>query len=83
MPELRLRDAQRVDACGLRCPLPLLKLRQALRHAPAGTELWLSADDAGAQRDVPAYLRQSPHQLVRDWHDGAAWHFLVLAAGEA
>ncbi len=73
---------QHLDARGLNCPLPLLKTRQALRHLAPGQTLEVVASDAGSVRDIPEYIRQSSHQLVRQ---GAAevangiteYHFLI------
>lgn len=56
---------QYLDARGLNCPLPLLKTRQALRWLAPGQLLRVVATDAGSARDIPVYLGQSPHQLVR------------------
>ncbi|MCH8543545.1 MAG: sulfurtransferase TusA family protein [Alcanivorax sp.] len=57
-------DSQ-LDARHLRCPMPLLKTRQALRALAPGQTLLVRATDVGARRDIPAYLRQSGHELVR------------------
>jgi len=42
-----------VDARGHRCPVPTLRLRRALEHAPAGARIRLYADDPLARIDVP------------------------------
>ena len=48
----------RVDARGMRCPLPVLRLARALREHPEATEFELVADDPAAARDVPAFARE-------------------------
>ncbi|AFT71486.1 Protein containing SirA-like domain [Alloalcanivorax dieselolei B5] len=68
---------QTLDARGLQCPLPLLKTRQALRHLAPGQMLRVLASDAGSARDIPAYLRQSPHDLVRDGETEGEYEFLI------
>lgn len=45
----------RVDARGMRCPLPVLRLARALREHPETAEFELVADDPAAARDVPAF----------------------------
>ncbi|WP_184071115.1 sulfurtransferase TusA family protein [Sphingosinicella soli] len=45
----------RVDARGMRCPLPVLRLARALREYPEAAEFELVADDLAAARDVPAF----------------------------
>ncbi len=47
-----------IDARGLRCPLPVLRLAAAARGAVPGSRFDLIADDAAAATDVPAYVRE-------------------------
>lgn len=51
-----------VDARGLRCPLPALRLARAVREGGAGSYL-LRADDPAAQRDIPALCAERGWQL--------------------
>lgn len=44
-----------VDARGLRCPLPVLKLRKA---ASPGAVIDMVADDPAAAADVPAFAAE-------------------------
>lgn len=53
-----------LDACGLRCPLPLLKAKQALRDLSDGQVLRVLATDAGSVRDFQAYAQISGQQLL-------------------
>lgn len=76
-----------LDARHLRCPMPLLKTRQALRALVHGQTLLVRATDIGARRDIPAYLRQSGHELVRSSDpasetEGEIW-FLIRSVGRA
>ena len=52
-----------VDARGLRCPLPVIRLAAAAREAPAGTLITLLATDPAARHDVPAWCRMRGHEL--------------------
>jgi tRNA 2-thiouridine synthesizing protein A len=70
-------DIKYLDARGLNCPLPLLKTRQALRALQAGALLEVMATDAGSARDIPEYLRQSSHELVRHEQDEREFRFLI------
>ncbi|PVM88992.1 SirA family protein [Caulobacter radicis] len=62
-----------VDARGHRCPVPTLRLRRALEHAPAGATVRLLADDPLARIDVPHFARQLGATLesVEDQPSGA------------
>lgn len=53
-----------VDARGLRCPAPVIRLARAARDVPAGTELAVLATDPAAVHDVPAWARMRGHELV-------------------
>jgi|JI10StandDraft_1071094.scaffolds.fasta_scaffold03574_15 tRNA 2-thiouridine synthesizing protein A len=50
--------ATTIDARGLRCPLPVLRLAAAARGAAPGSRFDLIADDAAAATDVPAFVRE-------------------------
>lgn len=73
-----------IDARGLKCPMPLLKLKQALAKADIGDQLELIAQDRGAWRDVPAYLTMTSHQLVSQKHDKTnnEYQFIVIKGEE-
>lgn len=69
-------DAE-LDVREFLCPMPLLKMRQALRNLAQGEYLLVKATDSGALRDIPAYLRQSSHRLVRHQQKNEELWFLV------
>jgi tRNA 2-thiouridine synthesizing protein A len=52
-----------VDARGLRCPLPLLRAKQALRNLTTGALLQVITTDGASVRDFQAYARISGHKL--------------------
>lgn len=54
-----------VDARGLRCPLPVIRLGRESTRWPAGTVLRVLATDPAAQHDIPAWARLRGHRLLR------------------
>lgn len=52
-----------VDARGLRCPLPVIRLAEAARDAVAGTVIVVLAGDPAARHDIPAWCRMRDHDL--------------------
>lgn len=58
-----------VDARGLRCPLPVIRLASAARDLPAGSVLELWATDPAARADVPAWCRMRGHELLATTED--------------
>lgn len=71
-----------LDARGLRCPLPVLKLRKRLQALPGGARLEMIADDPAARIDVPHFCNEQGHRLVteEDAPDGAI-RFVVEKKG--
>ncbi|HET6521554.1 MAG TPA: sulfurtransferase TusA family protein [Geminicoccaceae bacterium] len=61
-----------LDTTGLRCPLPVLRARKALRALPAGTRLRVLATDPGAVADFRAFCEAAGHDLLesREEEDG-------------
>lgn len=55
--------AIRIDARGLRCPLPVLRLARAMREHPDATLFDMVADDPAAERDVPAWAAEMGHSV--------------------
>ncbi len=55
-----------LDTKGLNCPLPILKLKRAIRDVAAGDVLQVLATDPGAVGDFEAFCRATGNQLV-DW----------------
>lgn len=56
-------DPIEVDARGLRCPLPVIRLAEAARDAPPGTRIIVLANDPAARYDIPAWCRMRNHEL--------------------
>ena len=56
-------NAMEVDARGLRCPLPVIRLASAAKDAPAGTRIVVLASDPAARHDIPAWCRFRHHEL--------------------
>ncbi len=46
-----------LDACGLACPGPIMKVRDAVAALAPGRELVVTASDAGFAADLPAFCR--------------------------
>jgi tRNA 2-thiouridine synthesizing protein A len=60
-----------IDAIGLRCPLPIIRLAVAARNAPAGTVIRVLSTDPAAEPDIAAWCRMREQELVdQTWLDG-------------
>jgi tRNA 2-thiouridine synthesizing protein A len=65
-----------IDARGLSCPLPVLRLNKALKGLGPGADLVLLATDPAALRDVPVFC--AAHGLeVSHSPEGEFFKFLI------
>lgn len=67
-----------LDARGLMCPMPLLKLKQSLNKMEAGQVIRVQTTDPGSLRDFSAFLRQGSSELVaQTQNDKGEYCFLI------
>ena len=66
-----------LDAKGLRCPLPVLKARKALKVLPAGSVLRVLATDPGAIKDFEAFCKTTGYRLLNASQDGDVLTFNI------
>lgn len=72
-----------LDTSGLKCPLPVLKAKTALKAMDSGTTLKVIATDPGAVRDFAHFCDASGDSLlVSDNRDGVLT-FVIRKAGDA
>ena len=56
--------AETIDARGLKCPLPVLRMEKRLAALPPGRMLTVLATDPMARIDIPLYCRQHGHDCT-------------------
>jgi NADPH-dependent 2,4-dienoyl-CoA reductase/sulfur reductase-like enzyme/peroxiredoxin family protein/rhodanese-related sulfurtransferase/TusA-related sulfurtransferase len=54
----------RVDACGLQCPGPILKMKKSMDTLAPGDRLEITATDPGFPRDAAAWCQTTGNRLV-------------------
>ena len=74
MPEHEL------DLRGLKCPLPALKTRKALRALPPGERLVVACTDPLAASDIPNLVRETGDTLESSARDESTLVFRILRA---
>ena len=57
-------EPETIDARGLKCPLPVLKMEKRLTALPPGARLMVLATDPMAKIDIPLYCRQHGHDCA-------------------
>jgi tRNA 2-thiouridine synthesizing protein A len=65
-----------LDARGLRCPLPVLKMEKRLAQMPAGAALTVLATDPMAKIDIPLYCTQNGHGCATS-NEGDVLSFVI------
>lgn len=71
-----MQDPEIIDARGLKCPMPVLKLEKQLHGASAGRRFLLISDDPVARIDVPVLCQKNNYACVIE-QDGKALRFII------
>jgi len=66
-----------IDARGLKCPLPVLKMEKRMATLPAGATLVVLATDPMAKVDIPLYCRQHGHDCALTT-EGEVLRFMIV-----
>lgn len=66
-----------LDATGLRCPLPVIRLARLARDLPAGSRVQVRSTDPAAGPDLAAWCRMRGHRLLAQHPDPADAGVLV------
>ncbi len=69
-----------LDARGLRCPLPVIRMEAVLRRLAPGARLRVIADDPVAAVDIPHFAAEAGHGCERLATDLSICVFLVTRA---
>ena len=67
-----------VDALGLLCPLPVLRLRKRMAPLPLGAKVCLIADDPASQIDVPHFCNEAGHTFVNAEETDTGWAYTLI-----
>jgi tRNA 2-thiouridine synthesizing protein A len=70
-----------LDLKGLKCPLPALKARKALKAAQPGAELTVLCTDPMAAIDIPNLIRETGDAIVAQTREADVLSFTIRRAG--
>ena len=68
---------QVLDATGLKCPMPVLRARRALKRMASGEVLEVHADDPASAKDFPAFCETTGDVLEETAEDGETLLFRI------
>jgi len=66
-----------VDASGLNCPLPLLRLKKGLMEVSVGDVVKIIATDPAAHLDIGVYTEQVGHEIIEFLNENGKQIFYV------
>jgi tRNA 2-thiouridine synthesizing protein A len=66
-----------LDCKNLLCPVPIIKISQAIKLVAIGGTIRMEATDPGSRHDVAAWARQTGHELLETGQAGRVYTFLV------
>lgn len=69
-----------LDAKGLKCPLPVLKARKAMKQVDSGGLLRVEATDPGAVEDFRAFCETTGHELLDSAEADGVYTFTLRKA---
>ncbi len=67
-----------VDARELQCPMPVIKLSQAIMAAKSGETVELISTDRGSCSDVPSWAQDMGHALKDQFEENDEFHFVLV-----
>ena len=70
-----------LDTSGLKCPLPVLKAKKALKTLSAGERLTVNATDPGAMKDFHHFCEATGDTLESATEDDGVLTFVIHKAG--
>lgn len=70
-----------LDLKGLKCPLPVLKARKALKAAAPGAEIEVLCTDPMAAIDIPHLIRETGDRIAAQATEAGVLRFVIRKAG--
>ncbi|TFH19204.1 sulfurtransferase TusA family protein [Candidatus Bathyarchaeota archaeon] len=66
-----------LDAKGMYCPMPIVKLKKATKTMEPGQVLKLVATDPGSARDVPAWANKTGAEILETSEENGEYTFII------
>jgi tRNA 2-thiouridine synthesizing protein A len=72
-----IKSDVKLDLKNLMCPLPVVKLSQAIKKIGVGQVIEAEATDPGVLADIPAWTKSTGNEMLRMAKDGKVIRFWV------
>jgi len=77
----QLNVDKQIDCIGLFCPMPIVKIREAIAGLGVGQLCEMVADDPASEADMKAWTQRTGHELVQMGRNAGIFRFLVRKTG--
>lgn len=77
---INMQKDETLDAKGLMCPMPIVKLAKKFKEMPQGKVLELISDDVGSKEDVPAWCKNTGNQLLEMKEEKGVFYYYIKKA---
>ncbi len=67
----------KIDACGLQCPGPVMKIKQAMDVIAEGERIEITATDVGFSRDAQAWCNTTGHLLISNVEEKGCYTVVI------
>jgi len=61
---INMKADHTLDCFGLLCPMPIIQTSEKIKEMEVGQVLEIIATDEGIKEDIPAWCRQTGHELL-------------------
>jgi len=75
--ETEIKKTVKIDACGLQCPGPIMKVKQAVDTLSDGERVEITATDAGFARDAQAWCNSTGNILIANTSDKGKYTVVI------
>ncbi|GGI88422.1 sulfurtransferase TusA family protein [Shewanella gelidii] len=66
-----------IDLTGFRCPVPLVRVKLALKALSRGEQLHVLLSDRGSRQDVPLFLKKQGYDVKEVCNDAQVLAILI------
>jgi tRNA 2-thiouridine synthesizing protein A len=71
-----------IDCRGTYCPMPIIRLRQAIDDVEVGAIIQLLATDPASANDMPAFASNTGHELLSATEANGVFEYLFRKVAE-
>ena len=79
---IAVTERLKLDACGMQCPGPILKIAEALKTAEDGTVLEVTTTDAGFKSDIGSWCESTGNTLLEITKEDKMYKAIIQKGGQ-